>query len=227
MKTIWTIIVLLAVSRGASFAATTINTADKFAYGANIGWINFTNGTATGPLASTNAPRVNLGNGKLSGFAYSANCGWISLSNSFALVQTDTIQKGADTDGDGIADAWERTNFGNLTTANATNDFDGDGFSDRAEYLADTSPGNANDLLRITAFTQVLGTFGANDNIRWSSKLTRHYRVQKQNSFPGGAWLDSGLGLITPDGASTARLLTDSYITNRFYRVEAVRPLTP
>ena len=189
-----------------------------FAYDANGGWINFeTNGAA----------KVDLLTGKLSGFIFSANCGWISLSNSFAFVQSDTIPKGADTDGDGIADAWERQNFGNLTTANGTNDFDGDGFSDRAEYLADTSPNNASDLLRITAFTQVLGTFGANDNIRWSSKLTRYYRVQKQDAFPGVAWLDSGLGLITPDGASTARLLTDSYATNRFYRVQAVRPLTP
>lgn len=190
-----------------------------FAYDANSGWINFeTNGAA----------KVDLLTGKLSGFAFSANCGWISLSNAFALVQADTIPKAADTDGDGIADAWERQNFtNNLTVADATSDFDGDGFSDRAEYLVDTNPTDAADVLRITAFSQVLGTFGASDNISWSSKATRFYRVQKQNSFPGGEWQDSGLGLITPDGASTTRLLTDSYTTNRFYRVQAVRPLTP
>jgi hypothetical protein len=197
------------------------------AYGANIGWINFTNGTATGPLVSASAPRVNLGSGKFSGFAYSANCGWISLSNSFVVVQTDAIQKGTDTDGDGIADAWERTNFGNLTTANATNDFDADGFKDVSEYLADTSPTNPDDKLLITAFVAVPGTFGANDNITWSSKLTRSYRVQKQEAFPAAPWLDSGLNLISPDGTSTTRLLTDTYQTNRFYRVQAVRPLTP
>ena len=39
-----------------------------FAYGANIGWINFeTNG----------GPKIDLLTGNLSGYIYSANCGWI------------------------------------------------------------------------------------------------------------------------------------------------------
>src|ERR1051325_921238 len=50
-----------------------------FAYGANIGWVNFeTNGAA----------RVDLASGILSGFAFSPTCGWISLSNEVAFVQT-------------------------------------------------------------------------------------------------------------------------------------------
>ena len=48
----------------------------------------------------------------------------------------------ADSDGDGLPDNWELANFGNLTTANATSDFDGDGTSDLSEYLAGTSPVN-------------------------------------------------------------------------------------
>ena len=50
-----------------------------YAYGANIGWVNFEN---------TGAPKVDLATGRLSGSIYSANCGWISLSNAFAYVQT-------------------------------------------------------------------------------------------------------------------------------------------
>lgn len=42
----------------------------------------------------------------------------------------------SDTDGDGIADEWEMLWFGNLTTANATSDFDNDGTSDLREFLA-------------------------------------------------------------------------------------------
>ena len=50
-----------------------------FAWGANIGWINFeTNGS----------PKMDLLTGNFSGFAYSANCGWISLSNATAFVQS-------------------------------------------------------------------------------------------------------------------------------------------
>jgi hypothetical protein len=53
-----------------------------FAYGANIGWVNFeTNG----------APRINTTNGVFSGYAYGANVGWISMegivsSNANAIV---------------------------------------------------------------------------------------------------------------------------------------------
>jgi hypothetical protein len=41
------------------------------------------------------------------------------------------------------------------------------------------------------------------------------------------AWLDSGLGLIAPDGATTTRGVADTNAPMRFYRVRAVRPLAP
>jgi hypothetical protein len=39
-----------------------------------------------------------------------------------------------DSDGDGIADWWEILWFGNLTTANATSNFDGDAYTDLQEF---------------------------------------------------------------------------------------------
>ncbi|MFO0795549.1 MAG: LamG-like jellyroll fold domain-containing protein [Candidatus Brocadiaceae bacterium] len=45
-----------------------------------------------------------------------------------------------DTDGDGIADAWEMAKFGDLVTADATSDYDDDGILDKDEYIYDTSP---------------------------------------------------------------------------------------
>jgi hypothetical protein len=62
------------------------------------------------------------------------------LSLAYPVLQT-TIVPGkvtipvVDSDGDGIDDAWEISHFGNLTTANATSDYDGDGYSDKQEYL--------------------------------------------------------------------------------------------
>lgn len=53
-----------------------------YAYGANIGWINF---------AATGAPAVDRSSGNLSGYAYGANIGWISLSNAMAFVQTTPL----------------------------------------------------------------------------------------------------------------------------------------
>lgn len=46
------------------------------------------------------------------------------------VVDTDT-----DTDKDGIKDEWELYYFDNLTTADATSDFDRDGYRDLKEYL--------------------------------------------------------------------------------------------
>ena len=40
-----------------------------------------------------------------------------------------------DSDGDGIGDEWEMLWFGDLTTADATSDFDHDGSTDRREFL--------------------------------------------------------------------------------------------
>jgi len=61
-------------------------------------------------------------------------------ANQIALVSDGSI---ADTDGDGIPDPWETAQFGNLGTANATSDFDGDGASDFTENLYGTDPKDA------------------------------------------------------------------------------------
>lgn len=187
-----------------------------YAYGANIGWINFEN---------TGAPKLDLLTGRLTGYVYSANCGWISLSNAFAFVQTDTIAPAADTDGDGIADAWEYQKFNNLTTANATSNSDGDPATDLQEYLADTNPNDPNSYLRITTYTTA--PTGATNLVTWTSALTRLYHVQESVNLLSPTWYDSGLGLISPDGATTTRNVTDTNAPIRFYRVQAVFPLGP
>ena len=48
----------------------------------------------------------------------------------------------ADTDADGLPDAWEIANFGNLTQT-AVGDADGDGFSNLAEYQGGSNPNSA------------------------------------------------------------------------------------
>jgi hypothetical protein len=185
-----------------------------FAYGANIGWINFeTNG----------APKVNLANGRLSGHVYSANCGWISLSNAFALVKTDTIAPGADSDGDGLADAWERQNFGTLANG-ATGDADGDGASNLAEQGAGTNPNNASDVFRITYIARgdVTPDF---TTLRWTSKPTHFYTIQARPTLDVSTpWFDSiGYGF----GVSNSTFSTGTTNNFEFYRIRAYRPLGP
>lgn len=196
-----------------------------FAYGANIGWLFFTNRAADG--ATYQGPTVDLRIGRMNGFVYGANVGWISLSNMFAHVQTDSIQMGPDSDGDGLPDDWERNYAGNLTTLNGGGDNDNDGMPNSQEYLADTNPLSGSSNLRITLFNANSG--GTANTITFTSRPSRLYEVQERTTlYTAPLWSDSGLGLISPDaGSTTTRAFSDSASQTRFFRVEALRPLSP
>ena len=187
-----------------------------YAYGANVGWISFE------PRGN---PGVNLLNGQLSGYAYSANCGWINLgTNSAYPVRTDSIAPGVDTDGDGIADAWELVHFGNLTTANATSDSDGDGIGDLREYLEGTDPLLATSTLQITGVNRI-GSSGTSVflNLTFTSNTSRLYRIETSLTLVNPAWTDAGLGTFLPDGnATTTRSVTGTNAA-QFFRVRALR----
>lgn len=214
MKTLLASCALLATATFVN-AVTTINAINFFAYGANIGWINF---------EATGNPEVSLSTGQLSGFAWSANCGWIDLASATAFVQTDTIRPGADSDADGIADAFEflHTAPDNLAVLTATSDLDGDGQSDRAEYAANTDPLDPASALRITTFNTTPTTF----SLTWTSNATRRYRIANSTSLAPGSWALS-LDNILPDGAATTRAGASVASPQRFFRVDAFLPLAP
>jgi hypothetical protein len=191
-----------------------------YAWGANVGWIVFEQ--------TTGFPRIDLRTGNFSGYAWGANVGWISLSNAQAYVCTGALLPGSDSDGDGMPDAWEYRWAGNLTTlSGGSHDQDGDGVPDVAEYPADTDPTDDADLLAIVS----LEKGSATDRISWTTRPTRLYRMEVTNALPSGAsggWLDL-LGMnVGPMGISPAFLqLPASPATIRFYRVQAVVPLSP
>jgi len=187
-----------------------------YAYGANIGWVNF---------ESAGAPTIDMITGQLSGYIWSANCGWISLDNAYAFVQTDTISPGAlDPDGSGLPIAWELTYFG-TTGVDPNADPDHDGASNYEEYLAGTSPVNGSDYLHITAYGTTPG--GTHATLTWTSVLTRYYHIQETLSLDPANWIDNSVGLISPEGTSTTSSITDTNAPERFYRIQALRPLTP
>ncbi len=187
-----------------------------FAYGANIGWINF---------ESTGKPEVSLAIGRLSGFAYSANCGWINLGDATAFVQTDTIQPGADSDGDGIADAFEfiYTNPDTLAVFTATSDRDGDDESDRDEYLANTNPLDPSSALKITAFDAAPKSF----SLTWTSTATRRYRIESTTDLTAPTWSLTLDDILPAAGATTTRGGSTTTSPQRFFRVQAFLPLAP
>ena len=55
-----------------AFAATTIDPVNKYAYGANLGWMDWTGDTANGAV---------IGDYVCSGYLYAANVGWINLGS--------------------------------------------------------------------------------------------------------------------------------------------------
>jgi hypothetical protein len=189
-----------------------------FGYGANIGWVNFEN---------QGAPRLDLKTGKFSGFAYGANVGWISLSNAYACVQTDLLQPGPDTDGDGIPDAWETARGLNpADNSDAALDSDGDGETNLEEYGADTDPFSSYDLLHVKSLLTT--TDGTMTDLTWLSVTTRCYQVQLRLDLTNGMWTNSSLGLFLPDpGTNTTRTVPEGPASNRFFRVQAVKPLAP
>ncbi len=192
-----------------------------FAYGANIGWINFEN---------LGNPRLDLTNGKLSGYAWSANCGWINLASGTTYgVTTSTIAPAPDTDSDGIADAFELLYFTNLATAAATSDADSDGATDRDEALAGSDPHNPDDRLRILSIELFTDAGSDNATLTFTSNPARLYSIEQISDLAPGAdtWTDSGLGLFVPDGAITSRFTSSVAAQRRFYRVRAVEPLAP
>jgi hypothetical protein len=187
------------------------------AYGANIGWITFEQ--------TYGLPQVNLHNGNLTGYAYSANVGWISLSNSFAVLQTDSLSPGP-VGANGLPLAWQQEYFGN-TNVNANADPDGDGMSNLQEYLAGTNPNDPNSRLRITAVGA--NTVGSTATLTWTSVPSRLYYVEERTNLTTGAWSTNlTLGVVSPDvGSTTTRSLTEGAVTKRFFRVQAVVPLSP
>jgi hypothetical protein len=189
-----------------------------FAYGANIGWIQFeqTNGR----------PRIDLLTGNLSGYAYGANVGWISLSNAQALVKTARLDAGPDADGDGISDPWESRMAGGTTRLwGGGHDADEDGATDEQEAGADTDPLDDTDFLAIIDLQRQSDT----NRLTWRVEPTRFYRLEQTVALTNNApWPDSGFGQMLPDpGATMTRRVIDPASTTRFYRVKAVVPLSP
>jgi subtilisin-like proprotein convertase family protein len=122
-----------------------------------------------------------------------------------------------DSDGDGIADAWELHYFGDLTTADATSDYSGNRFSDLHAFLANTNPTNANSLLRIEHGTVAPG---GGVEIQWQSAPNRAYRIGR--SIPGSTFAFTTIESNVP-ATPPLNTYTDPTATNvgpHIYRIE-------
>lgn len=185
-----------------------------YAYAPNIGWINFEQ--------THGQPRINLLDGKFTGSCYSANIGWILLDTAVSELATVSMTR-VDADHDGMPDNWEYLHWGNLTTADAVTDSDGDGQRDAVEYASGSSPLDGSSLLRI--ISQTFTASNTRSEITFTVSPNRKYRLEYNEDLVG-AWTDSGHGTFSPaPGPTATRELTLPAAKRRFFRVAAVQPL--
>src|SRR6185295_1994441 len=120
-----------------------------------------------------------------------------------------------DSNANGIPDNWESDYFGSPTGADRDADSDGDGMSNRAEYLAGTNPTNAASYLKIEQ-----GPGAATVSVAAVSNRT--YTVQFTDGLGTGVW--QRLGDIVAAPTNRVESFTDAgWTTNRFYRVATPR----
>ena len=127
----------------------------------------------------------------------------------------------ADTDGDGLPDAWEQQYFGNPTNAVASADPDGDGMSNLQEFLTGTNPTNHASAFRITSVTR------ESNNVRIVWKTAGGYTnvVQSASAVSGSYSNLSANFVIAGSGDTSTNFLHVGAVTNtpaRFYRIRLV-----
>ena len=132
----------------------------------------------------------------------------------------------ADTDGDGIPDGWELLHGLNAISASgdqgALADPDADGFSNIAEYTADSNPFDATSNLRIEDVREGL----SGREIRFTSSAARIYDLFMNTDLTVNGWTPV---LANQSGAGTETVLTDTNTaaTVWFYKIQVRLPPAP
>jgi hypothetical protein len=128
----------------------------------------------------------------------------------------------ADSNADGIPDGWLRDHeLHPLDRAVPEGNPDGDRFSTRQEWFANTNPRDPRSFLRIESITR-----GSPVQVRFQSSLGRIYTLLYSNDLateisPGSVWAPVPGQVDIPGSGGIDILVDDTSNAQRFYRIEA------
>lgn len=126
------------------------------------------------------------------------------------------LHPGADSDGDGMGDAWEVQFSLNPVAIDSADDKDGDGADNLAEYLAGSNPSDPASVLKVSATRSPVsdGIF-----LQWPSVLGHQYSVHATAGLTnGGVWQALITGMPGTGGAVEFEVRPTA-ATPRFFRV--------
>ncbi|MBU0677299.1 MAG: hypothetical protein KJ626_04210 [Verrucomicrobia bacterium] len=143
--------------------------------------------------------------GNYLGETASSDTGLDAYNNfGFSFVTLTPLRIGLpdpDSDTDGIRDGWEMDNFGNLTTADGTSDWDDDGAGDVHEAGAGTNPKDASSVFKAQSMVGGDGLVV----IKWQSVDGKVYSIYSATDLVADNFtpLASGIGATPPENAYT------------------------
>jgi uncharacterized repeat protein (TIGR01451 family) len=130
---------------------------------------------------------------------------------------TFDVESSADTDGDGLPDAWERGYFGSIN-GGASDDVDGDGVNSLQEFRSGTNPADRESA----ALIRSVRANGADLVVRFRSVNAKLYQLEKSPALGTGNWALVGSAI---PGNGTELSVTDPGATRTggwFYRLRVL-----